>query len=146
MASGGIEFRTNTLDAMDDEVGTLVVPGGSGATAAARDRKLADALCRARQNGARIYCCCSGALIVAAALGLRDGRIAIHARKRADLRALFGGEVVSGIAESDGIVSIGGRRSHSVKSVRLAFRILEDLDPGLPRSISERTEIAWRPA
>lgn len=146
VASGGTEFHAHRLEDIGDDVGTIVVPGGSGATAAARDPRLACVLRRARLNGVRIYCCCSGGLIVAAALGLKEGRIAIHARKRADLQALFGGEVVSGITDSNGIVSIGGRRCHSVKSVRLAFRVLEDLDPSFPRSISARTEIAWRPS
>lgn len=145
VTSGGAKISTRPLVQLDRESAVLVVPGGSGAADAARTQILAEAVRQARQNGARIYCCCSGALIVAAALQLTKGRIAIHARKRADLQLLFGGEIVSGLADSNGIVSIGGQKSESVKSVRLGFRILADLDPAMPQHISDRTEIAWTP-
>lgn len=145
-ASGGTEFRARGLASIDKRTGTVVVPGGRGATVAARDPRLQNVVRRMRSNGARIYCCCSGAILVAVALGLKEGRIAIHSRKKAELQTLFGGDVVAGMAENDGIVSIGGRRTGNVKSVSLAFRILQDLDPSLPPAISERTEIDWVPS
>ncbi|MGI9506107.1 MAG: DJ-1/PfpI family protein [Geminicoccaceae bacterium] len=141
--SGGAEFRTYPLNCLDRESCMLVVPGGSGSAAAAHSGVLAGTLRDAYRRGLRIYCCCSGALIVASALELANGQLAIHERKRAELQTLFGGEVVVGLVESNGIISIGGRRSPGVKSVDLAFRLLSDIDPKLPRSISQRTEIEW---
>ncbi len=142
-ASGGAEIRTAPLKRFNPGCNVLVVPGGSGAAETAKSNLLSRPVRAAHNRGARIYCCCSGALIVASALKLLDGQLAIHARKKAELKAIFKGEVVDGLIESNGIVSIGGRRSTSVKSVDLAFRILSDLDPDLPGEISRRTEIAW---
>jgi AraC family transcriptional activator FtrA len=143
-ATGGVEVRTRTLEPELDGCDILVVPGGSGALATAKTGQLNKAVRQARKRNARLYCCCSGALIVAAALRPTEGQMAIHKRKQDDLRTFFGGEIVSGIADSEGIYSIGGKSFEGVKSVILAFRVLSDLDAALSLRIAERTEISWR--
>lgn len=144
MATGGIELQTRIIDASLEECDILVVPGGSGALETAKAGHLSDAIAQAYGRDNRIYCCCSGALIVASALNLKEGRMAIHTRKQNDLKDFFSGQIVSGIADSGGIFTIGGRSSESVKSVTLAFRVLNDLDEALPVHVAERTEISWR--
>ncbi len=142
-ATGGVEINTRKMDTGLDECNILIVPGGSGALTAAKAGQLADVVRQAHRRTARIYCCCSGALIVAAALTPLDGQMAIHKRKQDDLRTFFGGEIIGGIADSRGIFSIGGQSFEGVKSVMLAFRVLSDLDDSLPPQIAERTEISW---
>lgn len=146
LGSSGAEFVVEPLAAVDAESDVLVAPGGRGAEAAARSGVFSPTLRAVHARGGRIYCCCSGSLIAAAALPEASERLAITPRKRDLLGALFSGEIGAGLVEGNGIVSIGGLAQPSVKSVDLAFHLLASLDPLLARSVSERTEIAWRPS
>ena len=144
--SGGTRIVTRTLaDGESHYYDAYVLPGGRGALKAAEEGGLSKPVRHAFADGRKIYCCCSGALIAAAALRPMSGRMAIHRKKREDLKRYFKGEVVTGVADDNGIFSIGGQTFDGVKSVTLAFRLLADIDADVPHRIAERTEIAWKP-
>ncbi|MDJ0933557.1 DJ-1/PfpI family protein [Breoghania sp.] len=142
--SAGTEFVTEPANLTIADSDALVIPGGRRAADIAETRYFAPVIRHLHSRGARIYCCCSGTLILAAALKSTDGVSAIHHRKRDQLKSVFGGRIETGFVESNSIVSVGGQISRSVKSVDLAFRLLADVDPSLADRISDRMEIAWR--
>jgi transcriptional regulator GlxA family with amidase domain len=72
--SSGLQLTPHTtLDAFSGEIDTLVVPGGLGTQAAARDERLVSWIRRAAGRSRRITSVCTGAFLLARA-GLLDGR------------------------------------------------------------------------
>lgn len=120
----------------------VVVPGGSGALDASRSGPLQARLLELRENGARFYTICSGALVLAASGLLRGMRVAIHGSKRELIADSGCREIVSGCHEDQWLTSIGGAPSQSVKSIEIGFRVLKDFCPGLAHPVSRRMEIA----
>jgi AraC family transcriptional regulator, transcriptional activator FtrA len=119
----------------------LVVPGGPGALDASRSAPLQARLTGLRENGARFYTICSGALVLAASGLLQGMRVAIHGSKKDLIKDAGCREILSGCQRDQWLTSIGGEPSPSVKSVRIGFRVLEDLCPTLAVPVSRRMEI-----
>ena len=86
---GLVVVADRTLASIRGEIDTLVVVGGEGAYAAAKDHELVAWVGRAARRSRRVASVCTGAFLLAAA-GLLDGRRATtHWRSCADLaRAL----------------------------------------------------------
>lgn len=139
--SGGVRLAVaEDLDFLGS-AHAVFIPGGRGAIAAAENEHLVQALHAATARGTRIYSVCSGAFLVAAA-GLADGRtLAIHAEKQDALLAGGASGVASGLLRDGPIVSIGGDLRESVKSVDLAFQLLEDFFAGSTAVVANRMEV-----
>lgn len=118
----------------------VLVPGGAGVEEASSCRRLLEALVRMRKEGTRFYTICTGSVLLGSAGILKDMRVAVHKKKR-ELLASFGCQVVSGLHEHDWLTSIGGVDAPTVKSVEMAFRVLEDNCPIYLASVRSRMEI-----
>ncbi|GIF15711.1 DJ-1/PfpI family protein [Actinoplanes teichomyceticus] len=139
--SGGAVVTAHRDLASVAEARAVVIPGGRGAAAAASDQRIGQALRDADASGARLYSVCSGALLVAGA-GLAAGRrLAIHAGKTEQLRELGVEPAPGGIVREGRLCSVGGDRRPSVKSVDIAFALLDDFLPALGEPVMARTEI-----
>ncbi|MFF5565773.1 DJ-1/PfpI family protein [Streptomyces sp. NPDC012623] len=139
--SAGVTFRAQEDLTAVEHAQAVVVPGGRGATAAAGEPQLHQALHRAGQGNARLYSVCSGALVLAGA-GLAQGRtLAIHAAKHTQLTGQSTVRAAGGLVRDGRYCSVGGDLRDSVKSVDLAFALLADLRPELVEPVSRRTEI-----
>ncbi|MER5214814.1 DJ-1/PfpI family protein [Streptomyces sp. NPDC002838] len=131
----------------EDDLATLVssdaavVPGGRGAVAAAGTEQVLAALRDAHARGCRLYAVCSGTLLIAAAGLAKERALAVHHAKADQLRAAGAREVSAGLVRSDGICSVGGDRSPSVKSVDAAFAVLADLLPDTVHAVCSRMEL-----
>jgi putative intracellular protease/amidase len=128
---------------MEQEHGpdVLIIPGGSGAVAAAQRSDLQRHLLAMRATGTRFYTVCSGCLFLAACGLLQGMQVAMHAGKH-ELLADAGCErIVSGLHHHDWLTSVGGARASSVKSVELAFKAIEDICPMHVRPLRDRMEI-----
>lgn len=144
-SSGGVQFLATPLAQITEQCDAMVIPGGSGAKAVAATQLFQSYIQAAHANGTRFFSCCSGSLILAAALGLRTGRVAVHKLKRDELARWFEGEIVAGFVNCNGIASIGGETSRVPKSIELGFHLLSQICPDLACEISRRTEIQWEP-
>jgi transcriptional regulator GlxA family with amidase domain len=118
----------------------VLVPGGEGVEEASSCRRLLEALVRMRAEGTRFYTICTGSVLLGSAGILKDMRVSVHKKKQA-LLASFGCQVVSGLHEHDWLTSIGGVDAPNVKSVAIAFRVLEDICPLYLASVRSRMEI-----
>jgi len=139
--SGGLVFRAEQM--LDDVVPgrALVVPGGRGAAAAARDASILSYVGEAVKRGCRVYGVCTGSLIIAATGLTRTRSLAIHRNKREMLLDLPVNEVTTGLVEDGPFVTVGGDPAHSVKSVDLAFALLADFAPHAVEAVGSRMEL-----
>jgi AraC family transcriptional regulator, transcriptional activator FtrA len=139
--SGGLMFRAERT--LDDAVPgrALVVPGGRGAAAAARNAPILSYVGEAIKGGCRVYGVCTGSLIIAATGHARARALAIHRNKREMLLDLPVNEVATGLVEDGPFVTVGGDPAHSVKSVDLAFALLADFAPHAVEDVGSRMEL-----
>jgi AraC family transcriptional regulator, transcriptional activator FtrA len=139
--SAGVTFRAQEDLSAVVRARAVVIPGGRGALGTRGDDRLRKALRAAYAGDARLYCVCSGALVLAGA-GLAAGRVlAVHSSKRAQLLAQGAQRAASGLIRDGRICSVGGDVQSSVKSTDLAFALLADLRPELVEPVSRRTEV-----
>ncbi|WP_058753269.1 DJ-1/PfpI family protein [Sphingomonas sanguinis] len=124
-----------------DRLDAVLVPGGTGAIAAAQRSDLRDLLVRYQRDGSRCYTICSGALLLAAAGLLTDRSVSIHAAKREALRLAGAGTVTRGLRRDGWLTSIGGSMAPGVKGVDIGFIVVGDLRPDLLDSLRSRMEI-----
>ena len=88
-AESGLELSTRPLSEETGRIDTLVLAGGGGADAAARDDALLDWVRRTAPRCRRVATVCSGAFIAAAA-GLFDGRrVTTHWARAAQLHVAY---------------------------------------------------------
>jgi transcriptional regulator GlxA family with amidase domain len=140
--SGGVTFAvTEGIDAVG-RADAVVVPGGRGAQQAAEDPELRRVLLAAAERGARFYAVCTGTFLIAAAGLARNSELAVHHAKRDLLSAYPVGAVAEGLVLDGRIRSVGGVRRSSVKSVDLAFQLLNDFAPDTVAPVSARMEVA----
>ncbi len=89
MSSAGLAFATQPLPAAREPIDTLIVAGGNGVHAAARDKRLVDWLAARAEVARRVASVCTGAFLLGAA-GLLDGRrVATHWNDCEDLARRF---------------------------------------------------------
>ncbi|MGW5645931.1 DJ-1/PfpI family protein [Saccharopolyspora sp. NPDC003752] len=119
----------------------VVIPGGRGAADAALDEELLAAVRDASAAGTPVYGVCSGALLIAAAGTARGRTIAVHHAKRGALAPGSVGVVAAGLVRDGRLCTVGGDHRTSVKSVDLAFQLIDDLAPHLVATVSEGMEI-----
>lgn len=141
MGAAGLAFTgVRDLSTLED-VDALVVPGGRGALRAADDAHLCRALAATAGRRVRYYAVCSGVVVLAAAGLTRGRRVAMHADKidmlqYADVRA-----VSAGLVRDGELTTIGGVPATRVKSVDIAFAVLEDLWPAVLTPLTARLEV-----
>jgi transcriptional regulator GlxA family with amidase domain len=88
-AESGLGLCTSPMPAPDEEIDTLVVPGGFGVLDACEDPALVGWVAEAATHSRRVATVCSGAFVVAAA-GLLDGRrVTTHWARAGQLAARF---------------------------------------------------------
>jgi AraC family transcriptional regulator, transcriptional activator FtrA len=139
--SGGILFdATTSLESLANSCAVLI-PGGRGARSAASNEAVVDALTDVLNRDGKVYCVCTGSLIAAATGLARKSRLAIHRNKRELLLDFPVDDIRRGLVRDGQFVSIGGEPSPAVKSVDLAFAILQDFAPYAIAAVAERMEI-----
>ncbi|MEM5368740.1 DJ-1/PfpI family protein [Paraburkholderia azotifigens] len=139
--SGGILFDVTSPLASLANSRAVLIPGGRGARSAASNKMVVDALTDVLNRGGRLYCVCTGSLIAAATGLARASRLAIHRNKRELLLDFPVDDIRCGFVRDGQFVSIGGDLSPAVKSVDLAFAVLQDLAPYAIAPVAERMEV-----
>ena len=81
VTSSGLTIRSEIISSNAEQLGTLIVSGGSGVDEACRDWRLVDWIRDRAARASRIASVCSGAVLLAEA-GLLDGRRAVTHWKR----------------------------------------------------------------
>ncbi|WP_410014887.1 DJ-1/PfpI family protein [Sodalis sp. C49] len=141
IGSSGIRFRTTNNLEQIISASAVVIPGGKGASEAAKDERIISLLVKAFENGSTLYGICTGSLLIAATGKASHSSLAIHHNKRQMLSDHPLIHIKTGLVRDGRIITIGGDMQPSLKSIDLAFAILTDIAPYTISPVSLRMEV-----
>ncbi len=143
VASYGLRCEPEAAFPGAPRVDVLVVPGGPGARAVAKDPVALAYLRAAYDRGATISSVCTGALVLAAAGLLRGRRATTHWAALDELRA-FDGVVVEHrkVIDEGRVVTAAGISSGIDLALHLVARLV---GPDPARTVAKRMEYDWSP-